>query len=52
MHKVKILARSYGAFSVFGNDDSSKENPNVGKDLTDEETFWAVAVQRFGRWDR
>ncbi|UDR04320.1 hypothetical protein [Escherichia coli] len=25
----------YGAFSsVFGNDDSSKENPNVGKDLT------------------
>ncbi|HGC1139640.1 TPA: hypothetical protein ACIX04_005123, partial [Escherichia coli] len=28
----------YGAFSsVFGNDDSSKENPNVGKDLTDEE---------------
>ncbi|UWX26086.1 hypothetical protein NHF43_09400 [Escherichia coli] len=38
----------YGAFSsVFGNDDSSKENPNVGKDLTDEErrTVWAVAVQ-------
>ncbi len=28
----------YGAFSsVFGNDDSSKENPNVGKDLTEEE---------------
>lgn len=22
---------------MFGNDDSSKENPNVGKDLTDEE---------------
>ncbi|HGW7220861.1 TPA: hypothetical protein ACNRGP_005015, partial [Escherichia coli] len=36
--QMEYWREPYGAFSsVFGNDDSSKENPNVGKDLTDEE---------------
>lgn len=40
MHKVKWNSGEIPMVlfsSVFGNDDSSKENPNVGKDLTDEE---------------
>ncbi len=42
----------YGAFSsVFGNDDSSKENPNVGKDLTEEEKNCLVVAVREARED-